>query len=260
MGNVCWHEIAFGLLMIIIGCKATKQYAINGIYELSIQNPPNVDFKRAFRSGFVAIVIYGIYLVIINYVPNVTFLIICVFSVPFIFGVIYRYFIMPPGLAEYMRASHKTFHWRKSYYIAGVRESSPAQYLGQDPLVQVAIDQFNQSVKLQEEIATDRGRINIATIYQEMSLLYRMIDKLDDAKEVALKGEKIAQSLCSKFPGNIECLALHEVLIFRIAEVYHLQGNKIEALNYYRQSLDMCYIVNNQDDIVLIKRLISELT
>ena len=129
MFELIWHEYVVGLIGIICGCNIAKEYALNGIFELSIQQPPNMKAIGSWFFAVITFVIYGLYLKSAGIMPNQVFLGICCSGIPVLWGMFYRYVIMPPGLAEYNRARHKTFYWTINHYVPGKRTPDEAKIL-----------------------------------------------------------------------------------------------------------------------------------
>jgi hypothetical protein len=260
MYDLSWHEIAVGLIGFVCGCIIAKEYAMNGILELSVQLPPN---KKAITSWFFAVisfVIYGFYLKSIGYTPNQWFLGICSSGIPILWGMFYRYVIMPPGLAEYNRARHKTFYWTIKHYVPGKRTPDEAKMLRDFGQAKTALDQFEQAINLQSYGVGVQYRKNISTVYEEMALLYRMMDRLDQAKKALFEANLIASNLLYDDPDDIDLKQLQSLIYFREAEIAHIEGFYDIAKEKYQTSLDLISGIGSEFEIELTKRLLRELS
>ena len=86
-------------------------------------------------------------------------------------------------------------------------------------------------------IVSDQNRYNAAVAYEELALLYRMMHRFDEAKEALGESREIVGQILDESPLNSGYLKLKSLVIFRLAEINHVQGNLKEARVGYEESL-----------------------
>jgi len=107
---------------------------------------------------------------------------------------------------------------------------------------------------------TDRNLQNIATAYEEMGWLLRMMHQFHEAQDALKKAEELADQLLEKEPENKEYLTLKSLIFFRQAELLHTQGKSPEvAKKLYQKSLDIDKLIGEYQDHDLVKGLMAEL-
>ena len=93
-----------------------------------------------------------------------------------------------------------------------------------------------------------------------MALLYRMMDRLDEAKKSLFEANLIASNLRYDYPDDIDLKQLQSLICFREAEIAHIEGFHDIARKEYQISLDLINGIGSEFEIELTKRLMSELT
>lgn len=186
--------------------------------------------------------------------------------------------IMPAGVFDYNRAVIRTTFWTGRHYQPGRSLPEVAEMLRNFPLAQRTLHFFKRSIKAQERgtkmvvnnyaqerIDTFRqvtpfNKKNIATAYEEMALLYRMMNLFDEAHDALRKSETVIEGLLRSDPDNKDYLKTKSLIIFRIAEAYQAQGVNIpEARRIYQECLVIDEKIGDTRDSGLVERLISEL-
>lgn len=107
---------------------------------------------------------------------------------------------------------------------------------------------------------TKRNRLNVAIAYDEMGLLYRMMNRFDEAQEVFQKSLALVNSLLEGEPTNREYLTLQSLILFRQAEAFQAEGgHSQEARALYLQSLAIDKQLGLDEDRPLIEGLLAKL-
>ena len=105
-----------------------------------------------------------------------------------------------------------------------------------------------------------RHKKNIATAYEEMALLLRMMNKFTEAKDALTRAEKYIEELLAKNPDDKECLAIKSLIIFRKGEIAQVLNERVDAEHYYQESLSLDFKIGDHKADQLIKRLIKEVS
>jgi tetratricopeptide (TPR) repeat protein len=107
---------------------------------------------------------------------------------------------------------------------------------------------------------TLRSKENIATAYEEMAFLYRMMNRFDDANEFLDRALSITFDILKADPENYEYLKLKALILFRQAEIYHVQGLSVNAKELYNECLLLDEKIGTpQEEIQLTKNLLEKL-
>jgi tetratricopeptide (TPR) repeat protein len=104
-----------------------------------------------------------------------------------------------------------------------------------------------------------RNKINIATALGEKALLLRMMNCFDAAKTAATEALQFVDSILAEKPEDREILTLQSLIIFRIAEIEHVSGDKATAERLYQQCLAIDESIGYTGDKDLINGLIGRL-
>ncbi len=108
-------------------------------------------------------------------------------------------------------------------------------------------------------IVSDRHRLNTAIAHEELGFLYRMMGLFNEAKIELKTSMKMVEELLQKNPTDENYLALKSLVIFRLAEIAHTQGNLQEAKIGYEKSLAMDKTSRNQEGIKTTTALLQQL-
>lgn len=96
---------------------------------------------------------------------------------------------------------------------------------------------------------SDHHHYNIAVAYEELGFLYRMMGLFNKAKTELQTSMEMVEELLGKDSTNKSYLALKSLVIFRLAEIAHVQDNLQEAKTGYEKSLVMDQTAGNQEGI-----------
>lgn len=86
-------------------------------------------------------------------------------------------------------------------------------------------------------LVTDINNYNIAVAYEEMAMLYRMMNDFKEAEECLNQAENFISELLKKQPENHEYLNVQSMIIFRRAEIEQAHGDIEPAKQKYLESL-----------------------
>ncbi len=119
------------------------------------------------------------------------------------------------------------------------------------------INSFGGSFRM----VTNKHRQNIATAYEEMGLLLRMMNRFDEADDAFEKSLSIVEELLGESSSNQAYLALQSLSCFRRAEALHARGGETQqARALYQQSLAIDRRLGNDSDVPLIQGLLAQLS
>jgi len=115
--------------------------------------------------------------------------------------------------------------------------------------------------KVRKEI-TPSSKRNIATAYEEMALLLRMMNKFDEALKALDKAGEIINSACAlnDFENDKPCLAVKSLIFFRRGEIAHTLGDRKKAKHLYQQSLAIDEITGDNKERSFVTKLINEIS
>jgi tetratricopeptide (TPR) repeat protein len=89
-----------------------------------------------------------------------------------------------------------------------------------------------------------RNKLNIATAYEEMGFLYRIMNCFTEAQEAFDQANFGINDLLKSDPDNLEYLRLKSLISFRKAEAYHAEGFKALAKKLYED----CVLIDQKTD------------
>lgn len=126
---------------------------------------------------------------------------------------------------------------------------------------------YRESLQIQESLSTHsetdvkyiRHKLNIATVYCQLSLLYRQQQYIDKAKEMAEKAISCTEPLNKKFSEHNGVLSCLSDALFRYAEIQHISGNYTLAKEKYEQSLSIDKILGKIEDTKLTVSMLNEI-
>ncbi|MBU2037010.1 hypothetical protein KJ866_02310 [Patescibacteria group bacterium] len=105
-----------------------------------------------------------------------------------------------------------------------------------------------------------RHKKNIATAYEEMALLLRMMNKFAEARKALTAAEKFIDELLAEDPDDKECLAIKSLIIFRKGEIAQTLNERVDAKRFYQESLALDSKTGDHKGDQLVKRLIEEVS
>ena len=108
-------------------------------------------------------------------------------------------------------------------------------------------------------VVSDKHEENIAVAYSELAVLYRMMNLFKEARDSLEEGSKITGELLKKNPNSESYLALKSMILFRVAELDHAQGNADRARENYRLSLDIDRKLNDEEGIRTNEEMLQKL-
>ncbi len=106
---------------------------------------------------------------------------------------------------------------------------------------------------------TDGNKKNVATAYEEMALLLRMMNRFDHALEALDEAEKITDEILGSDSKNANVWDLKSLIIFRRGEIMHVRGKYQEAKRLYQESLAIDQKFNQGKDSAFLKKMIESL-
>lgn len=191
--------------------------------------------------------------------------------------VIKRYVIMPRGKFAYNQAITETIYWSITYYRPGVSLKEEAVSLKNYSLADRALKLFQYAIKVLETETFPASnkqyinfydnvplnslvRRNIATAYEEMAFLYRMMDDFKYCHRSLDRALIIVNSLLESENSNPDYLRLKSLILFRHAEAYQAEGiEKETARKFYQESLEIENKFGTTNDIEFTHDLLLKL-
>lgn len=328
-------EIVFYITIGIGNLIIATEWAKYGILELEIQRPINSRAIFGLLLGSTTFVIGGIMHRISGFNPMNYYAIALVTGVPFLWLLVYRYMLLPPGLFDFNRARIRTNYWMLSSYRPGKILEEQGSNLREFTFAERAIRMFRKAIEAQSRgvtvrtvtkkvelddeiidydrnanvncpvcgistkvpiyvhegvsggcnlcgsaisarrfgntlyleailskptrVVSDKNKYNVVVGYEELALLYRMMNMFDEAARALKDGMKVVDELLSKTPNYSEYLTLRSLILFRMAELNHVQGNLEQARKGYEESLAIDRELGNEEGIRTVEELLKQI-
>jgi tetratricopeptide (TPR) repeat protein len=141
--------------------------------------------------------------------------------------------------SDFRKASHRIFSWAQTYYRQG-KLLDRGNELQNMNLAQETIDLLKELVveaQTQAKPSSHRWALGIAHL--ELGLLYRMMNILDEAKFHIYDAVAMLKELDQNRPGNQRLRKDFGTALCRLAEVHYVSGEVRQALNEYKESLEI---------------------
>lgn len=114
-------------------------------------------------------------------------------------------------------------------------------------------------LKKPTRIVSDKNKYNVAIGYEELALLYRMMNMFYEAERALKGGMEVVEDLISKNSDYSDYLSLRSLILFRIAELNHVQGKLEQASRGYEESLAIDRELGNEEGIRTIEELLKQI-
>lgn len=276
-------EIAFYIGIGIGNILIVTEVAKYGLLEIGIQRPINSRVILGLYIGTATFFIGGVMHKISGFNPENKYAIALVIGVPIFLLLVYRYTLLPPGLYDFNRARIRTNYWMLTSYRPGKILEEQGSNLKEFAWAKGAIRMFRKAIEAQSKgnttrividdqevpwyeddgnttrIVTDENRFNVAVAHAELALLYRMMNKFDEAEDALKAGMKITEELLRKEPEKFEYLYLQNQIFFRMAELNHVQGKLEQAKKGYEESLTITKKLGNVEGVQTIEELLKDI-
>lgn len=266
-------EIAFYFGIGVGDLLIATEWAKYGIWEIGIQRPLNKKIIAGLFIGVITMFIGGLVKRFGEFSPSNTVAMI-ITGAAILWMLFFRYVILPPGLNAFNKARIRTNFWMiTGNYAPGENLAEKAELLREFWLAKSAVNMFKKAIKLQLKgsmvrtldslklvhMVTAGNRYNAGVGYEELALLYRMMNMFDKARAELAKSMEITEQLLQKDPENLQYLGLKSLVIFRLAEIDHVQGNIEEARTGYKESLAMDKKLKNREGIRTTEGLLEKI-
>lgn len=260
-------ELIIIIGMLICNLIIVDQWARFGLLESTIRYPSN---RKLMTAAVVGAAIFGFSGILkkyagveFNYLREDMFL----RTGLFLFGIPAGWYLLrrvPAQLSDqrlYDKTIARVRYWTLQYYKPGI-SLGQANLLASFPMAASALVTFDKLIEGQTAfMSKPANKKNVATALEEKALLYRMMNRFDEAQE-ALEGSlKIVDELMEEFPEDSDYGILKSLVLFRQAEAYHASGTDLEkAKRLYQESIDLDSEHNSGQDSALTIRLLEQLS
>lgn len=109
-------------------------------------------------------------------------------------------------------------------------------------------------------IVTVDNRLNAAITREELGFLYRIVDRLDDARKQLNAAKEELDALRAEHPGHERVLQALGRTIFRIGEIQLIEGDTEGAKSRLGEAQPIYERTGEQEEIDLVKRLLSTIS
>jgi tetratricopeptide (TPR) repeat protein len=236
-------EILYCILLGICNLIILVRIIILGRSNALVQDILTGTIKRATFFGLLLTIIGVIAYHTIEFRPDIKnpLIWIIVFGIPFLLAIIVRMSV-PRG-------------WKNLQSGKKIWQKLPLEYNRYGVINENAYNfQSNQNIQLAENLikrAIDESptKTDRAIAYQELGLLYRAINKFDQARNEYEKSLNLLNELGGSSSKDRKILSTCRDVLFRIAELDHALGNYKNAKNNYSVVLQLDKLLKHDDPI-----------
>lgn len=250
IGEILFYVgIGIGNLLIAI------EWAKKGFWEVGIERPINQRAMLGWCIGIGTIFAGGIAHRINGFNPINPYAIAVVLGIPFLMIFVIRV-AMPPGQRKFDAAKTRMNFWMATRYEPG-QILKRGDELREFPQAQKTVQMFREAIVPYERDTSLRGRLNAAIGYQELGMLYRLMNAWEEASRFFKKSYIMLEELNRNYPNNIEVQAGLSMVFFRLGEINHACGNFNKAVQDYEESLRLGEESDTEADIQLTMKLLE---
>jgi tetratricopeptide (TPR) repeat protein len=167
--------------------------------------------------------------------------------------------LLPSGMFAYNKASQRIIHWYPTHYYYG-KVLQAGGMLKQSSLAQNTIRLMKTAIENMQKKDTVSGKLNLALSHEWLGILYRMMNEFEKAQKEFDAGLSVLERLNA---GNLENREVRDALghvIFRLAELDHVQKRYQRALLKYKKSLGIDESLGLQQRVNITRKLIQQIT
>jgi len=242
--------VGIGNLLIMI------EWAKKGYWEVGLEGPRNKRVMVGWIIGVSTIAIGGIAYRLTGFNPINKYAIALVYAIPILIVFFVR-ISMPAGQRQFYVAKTRMNFWMNPHYYQPGKILRAGNDLQKFSRAQQTAKLFQEAILPYRADTSFRGRLNLAIGYEELGMMYRLMNMWKDAKDSYEKSLSTFGGLINDYPNSAEVHAGLSMILFRKAELAHAQGNFSEAVEGYRKSLDEGAETDSEGDIRLTEGLIK---
>ena len=167
------------------------------------------------------------------------------------------YFELAGQLFSQAQKEVSHFHEKKTQQEITFLRTAPEMLLA-EYLFSKAQDIEKQFIKI-DQIDRLVHQRNVAIADEELGYLYRSQHKFDRAIQCLENAVSTLQSLKTVNSQDASVTESLATSIFRLAEIFHIQGQNDQAIKYYNDALTFYIEVQNEEEIKVVRRFLGEL-
>ncbi|MFH1643187.1 MAG: tetratricopeptide repeat protein [Patescibacteria group bacterium] len=231
------YEILFYLGIGIGNLLISIEWAKKGFLETSIDGIRN---KNAMLGWFIVVstfIIGGITHRLTGFNPTSIYGIVLVSVGPLLIACVVRK-IMPPGQQKFNAAKTRMNFWMQPNYYQPGKILKKGSELDGFLWAQQTIDMFLEAVIPHKTATSLIGRLNLAICYEELGMMYRLMNKWKEAEASYEKSLLLSRKLLEDYPNTTIVHICLSMALFRKAEMNHALSNFEEAVNGYQESIE----------------------
>jgi tetratricopeptide (TPR) repeat protein len=161
--------------------------------------------------------------------------------------------------ADFRKASRLIFSWARTYYRQG-KLMERGNELRNMNLAQETIDLLEELiVEAQTQARSSSHRWALGIAHLELGFLYRMMNILDKAKFHIYDAVAILKELDQNGISNQRLRKDLGTALYRLAEVHHVSGEDRQALNEYKESLEIIGSLGDHSTAKVIRDQITNI-
>ncbi|MFH1714320.1 MAG: tetratricopeptide repeat protein [Candidatus Nealsonbacteria bacterium] len=251
--GVVFFYIGLGIGNLLI----LTEWAKKGFWEVGLEGPRNKRAVTGWIIGVGTIVISGIAYRINGFYPINKWGIILVYAIPILIAFFVRA-TMPAGQRQFNVAKTRMNFWMSPKYYQPGRFLPVGNDLQQFPRAQQTVRAFQTALVPYQKDTSLRGRLNLAIGYEELGMMYRLMNARKEAADSYWKSIAAFRHLTGDDPKSREVHTGLSMALFRKAELDHCLGNFAEAIRGYQESLGEGAETDSEGDVNLTERLIEK--
>lgn len=173
-----------------------------------------------------------------------------VFVVPFVLAMFSKGNLDPGWSSlEKGKALWKSVYPRVTYRDGIVNPENSA--LRDDPTIVQAKTLITKSIKLapQSNVEGIRAVTNAAIAWQELGLLYRVLNEFDKAEKAFIRSIELLDQSGGGESGDRNIVAAYRDTCFRLGELCHVTSRPALAKDYYRRSISVDEHLGHDDPV-----------
>lgn len=248
-------EILFYVGIGIGNLLIANEWAKKGFLEVGLEGPKNQRAMLGWFIGVGTVIAGGIAYRISGFNPVNPYAIAAVLAVPILMIFVVR-MTMPAGQRKFDAAKTRMNFWMSTKYEPG-RVLKEGDELREFPRAQETVLMFQEAIAPYERNTSLRERLNTAIGYQELGMLYRLMNMWEEAGRSFEKSFTILEELKENYPNNTEIQVGLSMVFFRSGEMNHTCGNFTKATQDYEESLQLGEESDTEADIQLTMQLLE---
>ncbi len=165
---------------------------------------------------------------------------------------------LPPGMYACNKASQRITHWYRTHYSYG-KVLKVGEMLKQFSLAQNTAKLMEVAIENMQKKGAVSGKLDLALAHEWLGVLYRMMNEFEKAQKEFYVGLSILERISTENPENREIKDALGHVIFRLAELDHVEKHYEGAVLKYRRSLAIDESLGLRERADITRKLIQDI-